>query len=101
MLCDCTDAMSWSLMGLVEVWSETRPSHFLPACTFRDVMNPRIAALHDDQKIQKMYGREGCRKEGKNEKEEALWAVNVCECVCTRLASGRLCSLSPFPPGLR
>ena len=50
-------------------------------CTFRDVMNPRIAALHGDQKIQKMHGREGCRIEGKNEKEEALWAVSVCVCV--------------------
>ena len=44
-------------------------------------MNPRQAALHGDQKIQKMYGREGCRKEGKNE-EEALWALCVCVHAC-------------------
>ena len=40
-------------------------------------MNPRLDALHSDQKIQKTYGREGYRREGKNEEAEAPWAVFV------------------------
>ena len=38
-------------------------------------MNPRLDALHSDQKIQKTYGREGYRREGKN--EEAVSCLDL------------------------